>query len=112
MVDGRVIAQLDEDWTPAGSPNKHFAAGSLVSLDLAQLKADPAHPKPTLIYAPGTARSAAGRQLVEERAARFDARQRPRPHLAVHARRERQVEPPGDGPAGQFDRFRREHEQQ
>jgi prolyl oligopeptidase len=53
MVDGRVIAQLDEDWTPAGSPHKHFAAGSLVSLDLAQLKADPTHPKPTLIYAPG-----------------------------------------------------------
>jgi prolyl oligopeptidase len=53
MVGGRVIAQLDEDWTPAGSPDEHFAAGSLVSLDLAQLKADPAHPKPTLIYAPG-----------------------------------------------------------
>ena len=53
MVGGRVIAQLDEDWAPAGSPRRHFAAGSLVSLDLAQLKADPAHPKPTLIYAPG-----------------------------------------------------------
>jgi prolyl oligopeptidase len=53
MVGGRVIAQLDEDWTPAGSPDAHFAAGSLVSLDLAQLKADPAHPKPTLIYEPG-----------------------------------------------------------
>ena len=52
LVDGRVIAQLDEDWVPAGS-KQHFAAGSLVSLDLAQLKADPAHPRPTLIYAPG-----------------------------------------------------------
>jgi prolyl oligopeptidase len=52
MVDGRVIAQLREDWTPAGG-TKHFVAGSLVSLDLAQLKADPAHPKATLIYAPG-----------------------------------------------------------
>jgi prolyl oligopeptidase len=52
LVDGRVIAQLDEDWTPAGS-KKHFDAGSLVSLDLAQLRADPAHPRPTLIYAPG-----------------------------------------------------------
>jgi prolyl oligopeptidase len=51
MVDGRVISSLDEDWTP--SPGKHFTAGSIVSLDLAQLKADPAHPKPTLIYAPG-----------------------------------------------------------
>ena len=52
LVDGRVIAQLDEDWAPAGG-KKRFTAGSLVSLDLAQLKADPAHPKPTLIYAPG-----------------------------------------------------------
>jgi len=52
MVDGRVIAQLDEDWSPAGS-DAHFDAGSLVSLDLAQLKTDPARPKPTLIYAPG-----------------------------------------------------------
>ena len=52
MVQGRVIAQLDEDWDPAGT-DRHFDAGSLVSLDLAQLKVDPAHPKPTLIYAPG-----------------------------------------------------------
>ena len=50
LVDGRVIASLDEDWTAAG---KHFPAGALVSLDVAQLKADPAHPKPSLIYQPG-----------------------------------------------------------
>jgi prolyl oligopeptidase len=30
-----------------------FKAGSLVSVDLAQLRADPAHPRPTLVYAPG-----------------------------------------------------------
>jgi prolyl oligopeptidase len=52
LVDGRVIATLRDDWTPPGSTN-HFAAGSLVSMDLAQLKADPAHPKATLVYAPG-----------------------------------------------------------
>jgi prolyl oligopeptidase len=51
LVGGRVISQLDEDWTPAGSKTR-FDAGSLVSLDLAALKADPAHPRPTLIYAP------------------------------------------------------------
>jgi prolyl oligopeptidase len=51
IVDGRVIAQLDEDW--AATTGKTFPAGSLVSIDLAQLKADPAHPRPTLIYAPG-----------------------------------------------------------
>jgi prolyl oligopeptidase len=50
MVDGRVIVRTQEAWAPSG---KHFAAGSLLSLDLAQLKADPAHLKPNLIYAPG-----------------------------------------------------------
>ena len=59
MVDGRVIAELREDWTPAGS-SKHFPGGSLVSMDLAQLKADPAHPKPTLVYAPGPRESMEG----------------------------------------------------
>ena len=52
MVDGRVIVSLREDWTPAGSGTT-FPSGSIVSLDLAQLKADPAHLKPTLVYAPG-----------------------------------------------------------
>jgi prolyl oligopeptidase len=52
MVDGRVIVSLREDWTPPGS-TRSFPSGSIVSLDLAQLKADPAHPKPTLVYAPG-----------------------------------------------------------
>src|SRR5581483_2271789 len=52
MIAGRVIIQTREDWAPAGSRTA-FPAGSLLSVDLAQLKADPAHPKPTLIYAPG-----------------------------------------------------------
>ena len=52
LVDGRVIASLREDWTPPGSKTR-FAGGSVVSLDLASLKADPAHPKATLVYAPG-----------------------------------------------------------
>jgi prolyl oligopeptidase len=52
MVDGRVIVETREDWTPAGGRTT-FPAGSLLSVDLAQLKADPAHPKPTLIYTPG-----------------------------------------------------------
>jgi prolyl oligopeptidase len=52
LVDGRVIASLREDWTPPGSKTR-FPGGSVVSLDLASLKADPAHPKATLVYAPG-----------------------------------------------------------
>jgi prolyl oligopeptidase len=51
LVDGRVIIQSQEAWSPAGS-GKHFDAGTLLSVDLAQLKADPAHLKPTLIYKP------------------------------------------------------------
>ena len=50
MVDGRVIIRSQEAWAPSG---KHFKAGSLLSLDLTRLKADPAHLKPSLIYAPG-----------------------------------------------------------
>jgi prolyl oligopeptidase len=52
MVDGRVIISLREDWTPAGGHTR-FPAGSIVCVDLARLKADPAHPRPTLVYAPG-----------------------------------------------------------
>jgi prolyl oligopeptidase len=52
LVEGRVIIQSQETWSPAGT-GKHFAAGSLLSVDLAQLKANPAHLEPTLIYAPG-----------------------------------------------------------
>lgn len=50
MLDGRVIIQLREPWTVGG---RSFESGSLVSVDLAALKSDPAHLHPTLIYAPG-----------------------------------------------------------
>jgi prolyl oligopeptidase len=50
MVDGRVVIATREDWAPAGTA---FPAGALVSVDLARLKADPAHLKPTLSYAAG-----------------------------------------------------------
>jgi prolyl oligopeptidase len=50
MIGGRVIIQTQEAWSAGG---KDFPAGSLLSVDLAQLRANPAHLKPTLIYAPG-----------------------------------------------------------
>ena len=56
MVDGRVIAQLDQDWDING---KHFEQGSVVAMKVADVKADPAHLKPALVYAPG-AREAIG----------------------------------------------------
>lgn len=52
MVDGRVIIQTQEEWKPAGAA-KAFPAGSLLSVDYADLRADPAHLKPVLIYTPG-----------------------------------------------------------
>ena len=51
LVDGRLIIRSQEPWTPAGS-HAHFAAGTLLALDLVQVKSDPAHPKPKLVYAP------------------------------------------------------------
>jgi prolyl oligopeptidase len=51
MVEGRVIIQSQEDWTPTDT-TKAFPAGSLLAVDLAQLLANPARLRPTLIYAP------------------------------------------------------------
>ena len=64
LVDGRVIIQSQEAWSPAGT-GRHFAAGTLLSVGLAELKADPGHLKPTLIYKPGPREA-----LQEARAAR------------------------------------------
>jgi len=50
LLEGRLFFRLDQDWTAAG---KTFKQGSLVAVDLAALKADPAHLRPTLVYAPG-----------------------------------------------------------
>jgi prolyl oligopeptidase len=50
LIDGRVLIRTEEDWKAGG---KTFPAGSLAWTTLAALKADPAHLKPTLLYAPG-----------------------------------------------------------
>jgi len=50
LVAGRAIVSLDEDWTVAGTT---YRAGSVVALNLAALKRDPAHLAPTLVWAPG-----------------------------------------------------------
>ena len=52
LIEGRVIVLSQEAWRPA-TGGKAFPAGALLSVDLAQLRADPAHPRPTLIYAAG-----------------------------------------------------------
>ncbi len=50
LLAGRLLVKLDQDWAVDG---KSFPQGSLVSLDLAAVNADPVHLKPTLVYAPG-----------------------------------------------------------
>ncbi|MFJ4652010.1 prolyl oligopeptidase family protein [Nocardia sp. NPDC088792] len=50
MVGGKVLVSLQQDWSAGGTT---FPVGALVSLNADELTADPAHPKPTLVYAPG-----------------------------------------------------------
>ncbi|HZU50818.1 MAG TPA: prolyl oligopeptidase family serine peptidase [Sphingomicrobium sp.] len=49
LVDGRIIIHNREDWKVG---NESFPAGSVLAVDLARLKADPVHLKPTIVYAP------------------------------------------------------------
>lgn len=51
LIAGRAIIQSQEEWKAAGT-SKAYPAGSLFSVDLAQLKASPSKVKPTLIYTP------------------------------------------------------------
>jgi prolyl oligopeptidase len=50
LVAGRLLVTLSQDWTVAGTV---LPQGALVSLDLAEVAADPEHLKPTLVFAPG-----------------------------------------------------------
>ena len=57
LVDGRLIVSLNEAWQPTGTA---FSSGSVVELDLAAVKADPAKLKPRLIWEPGPRDSLGG----------------------------------------------------
>ena len=59
LLDGRLLIEPKVDWTPE-TGGKTYGAGSLLSVDLAALKADPAHLHPALIYAPGPRETLAG----------------------------------------------------
>jgi len=58
LVDGRVLITLDTVWTD--SKGKPFTAGSLVSVQLAAMKANPAKLEAALVYAPGPRESLNG----------------------------------------------------
>ena len=55
LIDGQLIVSLAQDWTPTTGAS--FAQGSLVALNLKTMTRDPAHLKPTLLYAPGARES-------------------------------------------------------
>ncbi|HVT96601.1 MAG TPA: prolyl oligopeptidase family serine peptidase [Acidobacteriaceae bacterium] len=50
LLAGRLLIQIHEDWTPEGGPK--FVQGSLLSVRLADAVRDPAHLKPTVVFAP------------------------------------------------------------
>jgi prolyl oligopeptidase len=53
MLAGNLLFDIREDWTPAGQ-TKTFRQGSLLSIKLKDLLADPAHLKPTVVFEPST----------------------------------------------------------
>jgi prolyl oligopeptidase len=51
LLDGRMLIEIHEDWTPAaGGPT--FVQGSLLSVRVADLFRDPAHLHPAVVFAP------------------------------------------------------------
>jgi prolyl oligopeptidase len=51
LLDGRVLVEIHEDWTPADGGPK-FTQGSLLSVRVADLMRDPAHLHPAVVFAP------------------------------------------------------------
>ena len=51
LIDGRVLISIDQDWTPDGQIQT-FKQGSLLDVKLAELLKDPAHLKPSIVFAP------------------------------------------------------------
>ena len=51
LLAGRLLVEIHEDWTPAPGGTT-FMQGSLLALRLADVMRDPAHLKPTVVFAP------------------------------------------------------------
>ena len=64
LVGGHAVVKLEEDWSAAGAK---FAAGSVVSLDLAALKGAPGALKPTLVWAPSPREALEGVTVTRDR---------------------------------------------
>jgi prolyl oligopeptidase len=50
LLDGRLIVTINEDWQPPMGPK--LPQGSVVSMDLAAVRKDPQHLKPTVVFSP------------------------------------------------------------
>ena len=83
LFDGRLLLSPDEAWTVDGET---FGAGSLLQAELTAVLADPAHLRPTLIWAPGPREVPRGRGGHARQAVGRRARQRAHPRLGVHSR--------------------------
>ena len=59
LNDNQLIVSLDEDWKPEGG-TEAISEGSIVSLDVKAATADPAHLKPTILFAPSAKEFAQG----------------------------------------------------
>jgi prolyl oligopeptidase len=51
LEDNQLLISLDEDWTPVGE-TRSYPQGAVVSVDLKAVESDPAHLKPTVLFAP------------------------------------------------------------
>jgi prolyl oligopeptidase len=51
LLNGQLLVTLNEDWAPEGQTHS-FAQGSVVSLALDAVEKDPAHLRPTVVFAP------------------------------------------------------------
>ena len=51
LLDNQLLFSLHEDWTPDGQTTS-IKQGSVIALDLAAITRDPAHLKPTILFAP------------------------------------------------------------
>ncbi|MBR0868118.1 prolyl oligopeptidase [Bradyrhizobium diazoefficiens] len=58
IASGRLLVTLNEEWTPSGGTR--FAAGSIISYDLAEWKQDPLRARPSLVFQPGPRQALSG----------------------------------------------------
>ena len=108
LIDGRVLLSIDQDWTPDGQLQT-FKQGSLLDVKLADLLKDPAHLKPSIVFAPTSDEFLEGADHHQVSAAHHHAQAcaGPRLHLHPHAHR---LEPEGTPRPGQRQRQRDLHQ--